>query len=106
MALTNKKSFKKVWELIEPHFQTHKSKSVELDDIEFSIGWNRTTYLMLHLNKIDVFFVIDVDDAMVSVFSHHRLTTEIHETATLVQTLLMSALFPQHVHHAKAAKSD
>uniref|UniRef100_A0A6C0DT14 Uncharacterized protein n=1 Tax=viral metagenome TaxID=1070528 RepID=A0A6C0DT14_9ZZZZ len=106
MALTNKKSFKKLWELIEPHFQTHKSKSVELDDIEFSIGWNRTTYLMLHLNAIDVFFVIDADDATVTIVSHKRLTTEIHETAALVQTLLMSALFPQQVHHAKATKSD
>ena len=106
MTLTNKKSFKKVWELIEPHFRAHKSKLVELEDTEFSIGWNRTTYLLLNLNKIDVFFVIDVDESTVSVFSHQRLTTEIHETATLVQTLLMSALFPQQVHHAKVSKTD
>jgi len=106
MSLTNKKSFKRIWELIEPHFQEHKSKLVELNDAEFSIGWNRTTYLMLNLNTIDVFFVIDIEDAMVTIVSHKRLTTEIHETAILVQTLLMSALFPQQVHHAKVSKTD
>ena len=106
MPITDKKGFKKIWEAIEPHFHKHKSKLVILDDTEFYIGWSRTTYLLLNLNKINIFFVIGFETATVTIISHQDLTTELREAATLVQTLLMSALFPQQVHHAKVAKSD
>jgi hypothetical protein len=106
MSLTNKKSFKKLWEAIEPHFQQHKSSSVVLTDVEFSIGWNRTTYLLLHLNKTNVFFVVDTDEPAITIFSHERLSVEVYETAVVVQNLLLNTLWPQRNQHAKSVKSD
>ena len=106
MALTNKKSFKKIWELIEPHFQQHKSSSVVLTDVEFSMGWNRATYLLLHLNKTNVFFVVDTDEPAITIFSHERLSVEVYETAVVVQNLLMNALWPQRSQQAKSTKTD
>jgi len=106
MSLTNKKSFKKIWSAIEPTFMTGKSRSVQLEDKEFSIGYNRTTYLMLNLNNIDVFFIIDTDDSSVTIFSHKEMTVEIYETAVLVQNLLFKNLFTNQFHQAKATKSD
>lgn len=106
MSLTNKKSFKKIWEAIEPHFHQHKSTSVDLTDVEFSIGWNKSTYLLLHLNKTNVFFVVDTDESAITIFSHERLSVEVYETAVVVQNLLLNALWPQRSQQAKTAKSD
>lgn len=106
MSLTNKKSFKKIWEAIEPHFQHHKSSSVDLTDVEFSMGWNRATYLLLHLNKTDVFFVVDTEESTITIFSHERLSVEVYEAAVVAQNLLLNALWPQRNQHAKSAKTD
>lgn len=104
MLIKSKKDLEKLWEIVAPSVKL--PNSVKLTDIEYSIGWNRTTYISLELNEKLVFFIFDTDGPYIQVFSHEQIDIEAAKVAIVVKNLFTSLVYSKQHKQAKVSKSD
>lgn len=104
MQINNRKDLKRIWDLIAPDLKL--PKNVTITDIEFSIGYNRTTYISLDLNNTTVFFIFDTDGPYIQLFSHEQIPKDLTEVAAQVKNYMTQLIYYKQSKQAKASKSD
>ena len=101
MHLTSKRDLKKIWADIVPLLPISSLET--LTDIEYSIGWDKTTYILIELNSTHVFFIFDTDGPYVKMFSHKQIPSDVVEVAMTIKKQLTNRVYSKQM---KVLKSD
>jgi HJR/Mrr/RecB family endonuclease len=104
MSIKYKRDLERLWNTVSANIVL--PKTVKLTDVEYSIGWNSTTYILLELNNQAIFFILDTDGPYVQLFSHHHIKKDMAEVAVTVKNLLTQLIYPKQCSQSKTAKSD
>lgn len=104
MSIKYKRDLERLWNTVSANIIL--PKSVKVTDVEYSIGWNSTTYILLELNNQAIFFILDTDGPYVQLFSHHQIKKDMAEVAVTVKNLLTQLIYPKQCSQSKTAKSD
>jgi hypothetical protein len=104
MSIRYKRDLEQIWNSIAQEIIL--PKSVKLTDVDYSIGWNRATYILLELNNQPIFFILDTDGPYVQLFSHYHIKKDLAEVAITVKNLLTQLIYPKQCSLSKTAKSD
>jgi hypothetical protein len=106
MVFNNKKEIQKLWESIEPYFISQLPNNINITDTDYSMGFNRDTYLAIQLNNKWIFFIFNTEESSITVFSHDTLPLEILEKAVFIKNILLKILFAKQIKVVKAGKTD
>ena len=104
MSIKYKRDLERIWNTVSSNIIL--PKSVKITDVEYSIGWDRTTYILLELNDQAIFFILDTDGPYIQLFSHHQIKNDLIEVAINVKNLLTQIIYPKQCIQSKTAKSD
>lgn len=104
MSINSKKDLKRYWALVEPKLVL--PDLVKITDTEYSFGFDKHTYIAVELNKLRVFFVFDIEDDSVVLFSHDVLPLVIVEQALVIRHALVRLVYPSQMKAAKASKYE
>lgn len=104
MSIKYKRDLERLWNTVSANIVL--PKSVKVTDVEYSIGWNSTTYILLELNNQAIFFILDTDGPYVQLFSHYHIKKDMAEVAVTVKNLLTQLIYPKQCSQSKTAKSD
>jgi hypothetical protein len=104
MQVNSKKELKKIWETVEPYIVI--PKYVKLSDVEYSIGWNMTTYILIELNNTPIFFIFDTGGPFIQMFSHKTIPRDIIEVAVAIKNQLTNQVYAKQTKSSKMSKID
>jgi hypothetical protein len=104
MSIKYKRDLERLWNTVSANIIL--PKSVKVTDVEYSIGRNSTTYILLELNNQAIFFIMDTDGPYVQLFSHYHIKKDMAEVAVTVKNLLTQLIYPKQCSQSKTAKSD
>ena len=104
MSVSSRKELKKIWSLVEPKLGL--PDAVKITNTDYCFGFNKHTYIALELNQRWAFFVFDIEDDSVVLFSHDVLPVAVLEVAVIVKQAIDRHVYPTKVKAAKAAKSE
>jgi hypothetical protein len=100
--MLSRKILKKLWLTIEPCVTF--PKTVTCTDRDYSALYK--PYVALELNKTWIYFIFDLDDSNINIFSHDTPSIDVLEAAVLVQKTLIACLFPSINKQCKVSKSE
>ena len=103
---SNKRELKKVWMGVMPHVLPYLPQYLELVDYICSMGYDRETYIAIQLNEIWIFFIFDLTNSSIAIFSHDWFGVDVQEIAALIRNMLIHVIFNKTVRVIKAAKAD
>jgi len=104
MPINAKRDLKRIWEQVKPIILF--PESVELTDVEYSFGWDRTTYILTELNNTPVFFIFDTEGPYVQMFTHKHIPRDLVEVAISIKNKLTNHVYSKQIKLAKISKSD
>jgi hypothetical protein len=100
--MLSRKDLKKLWSVIEPCVML--PKTVTCTDRDYSALYK--PYVALELNKTWIYFIFDLDESNINIFSHDTPSVNVLEAAVLVQKTLIACLFPSINKQCKVSKSE
>lgn len=103
---SNKRELKKVWMGVMPHVLPYLPNYLELVDYDCSMGYDVDTYIGVRFNEIWVFFIFDLTNSSIAIFSHDWLSVELQEIAALIRNMLIHVIFNRSARIVKAAKKE